>query len=281
MNEETVVAVFTSASQAEAAVGDLKAANVPSGAISVHGPQAAGAASGTSGREPGFWSNLFGGHPDHDTAIYQRSIENGSTIVTVLAPLEHVETVARILETHGPVDLDDGATGSLATGTTTTTQVSPALQQVSQRAVATPAAVGTGEEAIALSEEQIAVGKRLVNRGSTRVRRFVVETPVEQNVTLHSEHVTIDRRPAAAGATVGGDAFKDSVVEVSESDEEVVVGKTARVVEEVVVRKDATDRVETVRDTVRREDVEITKDGGTTTTTGSTIGAAPLTGSKI
>ena len=39
--------------------------------------------------------------------------------------------------------------------------------------------------------------------------------------------------------------------------EEPVVSKTARVAEEVVVRKDATERTETVRDDVRREQVEV------------------------
>ena len=56
---------------------------------------------------------------------------------------------------------------------------------------------------------------------------------------------------------------------MTETDEEPVVGKTARVKEEVVVRKEAADRVETVRDKVRREDVEITNDDRTPTDTGS------------
>ena len=49
-------------------------------------------------------------------------------------------------------------------------------------------------------------------------------------------------------------------IEVAETDEEAVVGKTARVKEEVVVHKEATDRVETVRDTVRRQDVKIERE---------------------
>ena len=66
-------------------------------------------------------------------------------------------------------------------------------------------AVGAGgEEVLALSEEQLTVGKRLVNRGTSRIRRFVVETPVEEAVTLHSEQVSIERRPVAAGTKAGG-----------------------------------------------------------------------------
>jgi uncharacterized protein (TIGR02271 family) len=123
------------------------------------------------------------------------------------------------------------------------------------------------EEVIPLSEEQLTVGKRLVNLGTTRIRRFVVETPVEEAVTLHSEHVSVERRPVTAGSKVADANFTDRTVEVTETVEEAVVGKTARLKEEVVVNKAATDRVETVRDTVRREDVEITRDGQSSTTT--------------
>jgi stress response protein YsnF len=57
---------------------------------------------------------------------------------------------------------------------------------------------------------------------------------------------------------------------VMETDEEPVVSKTARVKEEVVVHKEATDRAETVRDTVRRQDVEIDRDDNSTTHAGGT-----------
>src|SRR5204862_5945467 len=138
-----------------------------------------------------------------------------------------------------------------------------------------------GEEVVALSEEQLTVGKRLINRGTTHIRRFVVETPVEENVTLHTERVSIDRRPASAGTRVDDADFTDRTVEVTEIDEEAVVGKTARVKEEVVVQKEATDRVETVRDTVRRQDVEIERDDSTSRTSGATPMPAPTARPKI
>jgi len=59
-------------------------------------------------------------------------------------------------------------------------------------------------------------------------------------------------------ATVGADAFADKSIEMTQTSEEAVVGKTARVVEEVVLQKGSTERVETVRDTVRKEEVEVT-----------------------
>jgi uncharacterized protein (TIGR02271 family) len=116
----------------------------------------------------------------------------------------------------------------------------------------------TGEEVIPLAEEQLEIGRRTVDRGTTRVRRYVVEKPVEQNVTLHGERVTIERRHPVEGAAASGGAFEERTVEVRETEEVPVVGKTARVVEEIAIRKEATERTETVKDTVRREEVEVT-----------------------
>ena len=123
------------------------------------------------------------------------------------------------------------------------------------------AAAGIGEEVIPLSEELLEVEKRAVDRGTTRIRRYVVETPVEQNVTLHAERVTVERRTPIETGVPGSGAFEERVVEVRETAEEPVVAKTARVAEEVVVGREATERTETVRDTVRREEVEVSRDG--------------------
>jgi uncharacterized protein (TIGR02271 family) len=268
MNEEIIVAVYDTEAHAAAAVRDLEAAHVPPKAIGRH----AGADSvpgsavsdANSGGGQGFWSSLFGGEPDHDTAVYDRSLESGSSVVTVRVPDEHVDAVTRILERHQPIDIDERA-ASLGLGANRT----PAAGADTQRSRETTVPNG-GEGVIALSEEQLTVGKRLVNRGTTHIRRFVVETPVEENVTLHSERVSIDRRPASAGARVDNADFTDRTIEVAETDEEAVVSKTARVKEEVVVHKEATDRVETVRDTVRRQDVKIDRDDNPTS------GATPM-----
>jgi len=273
MNEEIIVAVYDTEAHAAAAVRDLEAAHVPPEAISRHVGTESVSGSAVSGAHSaggqGFWSSLFGGEPDHDTAVYDRSLESGSSVVTVRVPDEHVDGVTRILERHQPIDIDEHA-ASLGLGANRTPAAVTGMQGSPDTATALR---NGGEEVIALSEEQLTVGKRLVNRGTTHIRRFVVETPVEKNVTLHSERVSIDRRPASAGARVDDADFTDRTIEVAETDEEAVVGKTARVKEEVVVHKEATDRVETVRDTVRRQDVEIERDDDATSPTG---GATPM-----
>lgn len=268
MNEEIIVAVYDTEAHAAAAVRDLEAAHVPPEAISRHAGAESASSSAVSGagsvKGQGFWNSLFGGAPDpHDTAVYDRSLQSGSSVVTVRVPDEHADGVIRILERHQPIDIDERA-ASLGLGTNRT----PAAAADTQRSRETALRDG-GEEVIALSEEQLTVGKRLVNRGTTHIRRFVVETPVEENVTLHTERVSIDRRPALAGARVDNADFTDRTIEVTETDEEAVVSKTARVKEEVVVHKEATDRVETVRDTVRRQDVEIDRDDDSTHSAGS------------
>jgi stress response protein YsnF len=92
------------------------------------------------------------------------------------------------------------------------------------------------------------------------VRRYVVETPVERQVELHGERVTIERRHPTTGSGPTAAQFEERVIEVHETDEEPVVQKSARTDEEVVIRREPTERTETVRHTVRHEDVEITPD---------------------
>ena len=120
---------------------------------------------------------------------------------------------------------------------------------VSQRAPA-------NEEVIPLAEEVLVVGKRTVNTGTTRIRRYVVETPVEQQVSLVRERVVVERRRPATNKVIG-DALTELTVEIVETDEVPVIAKSVQLREEVVVRIERTEHVETVRDTVRQDEVEI------------------------
>ncbi len=240
MNDETIVAVYDTPAHAELAVQDLLAAAIPEAAISRHAvaDEAATGVVAPPAREQGYWSSLFGGEPDHGAALYERSIASGSTVVTVRVSGPEAALALRLLESHQPVDLDERAS-------------SYGLAEAAD--LDRPNDGGT----IALSAERMVVGKRLVNRGTTRVRRFVVETPAEARVTLRDERVVVERHQVA-GARAATDAdFDEKAVEMTATSEEAVVGKTARIVEEVTIRKEATDRVETVRDTVRHEDVAV------------------------
>ena len=157
-----------------------------------------------------------------------------------------------------------------------------------QRSAATGSAGVTTEtgtdETIKVVQEQLHVGKREVPRGAVRVRSYVVERPVEEQVRLHEERVQVERRPVdrPAGAADAG-AFQDRTIEAHARAEEAVVGKEARVVEEIGVRKEATERVETVRDTVRHTEVEVedtrTQASSTTGTSGAGTSGSGTSGS--
>jgi uncharacterized protein (TIGR02271 family) len=113
------------------------------------------------------------------------------------------------------------------------------------------------QEVIRLAEEHLDVGKRLVEQGTTRIRRFVTEKPVDAEVTLHEEHAEVVRRAIDDPTYLQDIDWSDKMVEVRETAEEAVVSKSARVVEEVAVGKTGSDRVQTVHDTVRRQQVEV------------------------
>jgi len=114
------------------------------------------------------------------------------------------------------------------------------------------------EITIPVVEEEITVGTRQVERGTARIHTRVTERPVEEAVRLREEHVTVERHPVNRPATAADlEAAKERMIEVTETVEEPVVSKSTQVVEEVTIHKEAREHTETVRDTVRHQDVEV------------------------
>src|SRR5215213_4279210 len=84
------------------------------------------------------------------------------------------------------------------------------------------------EEVIPLAEETLIVGKHTVNSGTTTVRRYVVEVPTEQQVTLYDEKVVVERRrPVTDAAT--GETLTELSVEMVETSEVPLVAKGVKV----------------------------------------------------
>lgn len=215
--------------------------------------------------EKGFWATLGDMLiPEEDRATYSEGMHRGGTTVIVTVDEAHVERAADILEEHGSVNMDEreeswrqegwsgyrfaaGGSGS-AVGTS---------------AADVPLAAGTSDRAgtqrIPIVEEKMRVGKRQVEGGRVKVRSYVVETPVEEQVSLRQETVHVERRPVDRELSDATDAtpFRDRTIEVEERDEEAVVSKEARVKEEVVVSKQVEQRTQTVSDKVRRTEVDI------------------------
>lgn len=266
--EEHIVAMFQSDAPAEAAARELQQIGIPESSIRRYrrnGDEAAYRQTAESGG--GFWSWLLGeegGTADlpRTGRVYDESVGSGNAVLAVtIADDSKISRAVNIIEAHHPLEINEE-----------TDESSDSLEQtrtVPAATIGTTPASGVEagrEETIPLAEEALEVGKRVVNRGTTRIRRYVVETPVERDVTLHGQRVTVERRRPVTdtGAPAAG-AFEERTVEVSETEEVPVIRKNAHVTEEVVVRREDTERQETVHDTVRREDVEISGDGKTTT----------------
>ncbi len=119
---------------------------------------------------------------------------------------------------------------------------------------------GSGRgETVQVVEEELSVGKRKVANGGVRVTTSVSERPVKETVRLREEHVEAERRPAdrKLSADEADAAFEGRTVEMMGTSEEAEIRKEARVVGEVSLSKETKEREQTVRDTVRRTDVEV------------------------
>jgi uncharacterized protein (TIGR02271 family) len=114
------------------------------------------------------------------------------------------------------------------------------------------------ETTIPIIEEDVNIGKRTVETGGVRVTKNIVEQPVEETIRLKEEHVTVERNTVDKPVQEGGFVpFQESTIELTENAEVPVVEKEARVVEEISIGKDVAERDETVRDTVRKTEVDI------------------------
>jgi stress response protein YsnF len=111
------------------------------------------------------------------------------------------------------------------------------------------------EQVIGVGEEVLNVGTRMVAGKTTRVRRVVVQAPVQQDVTLHTETVVLERRKPISSN--GNEVLTEVTVEMSDFNEVPVISKAVHLVEEVLLRKEVTARTETIHDTVRRDELEI------------------------
>jgi uncharacterized protein (TIGR02271 family) len=224
------------------------------------------------------------GVPEEQAGYYAEGVRRGSTLVTVEAPEHRVDEVVRTMERYHPIDVDERATSWRQEGWTgfnanadndsfASTQTSQgrtgygtsdtfATTQVNQasRGYATQDFNQDNDDKAKFEvvEEEVNVGKREVERGGVRVHTRIEQVPVEEQVRLREETVNVERRPVdRPAATADIQAFKEGTFEVTATAEEPVVEKRARVVEEVVIDKDVQERTQTVRDTVRRKDVEV------------------------
>jgi stress response protein YsnF len=240
MHGQCLVAVYPSRSEAEQALRAAIGSGIPSGNIRI--------SSADADKERHVWDWLFDSRyvPERDKAYYRTHHAEGRAALSVQldggASPARIDAVEQILERYHPVDVhvETEGEGSIATG---------------QAVKAGPAAARatTGEEQIIpLPKEELKIGVRAADR-VRYIRTYVIEEPVEKEVSLSDEELIVEKRPATRTAAAGEVSERD--YEFHERHEEPVVEKTTRADEELVVRKEAKQHTERVRGTVRRTEV--------------------------
>ncbi len=239
----TLVGIFDSASDASRARDYLLKEGLPRNAVHVTDNQSMTSRSGSSeGEHRGFFARLFGlGESDSQADEYSQAMRNGSALLTVTvendAEARRVET---LMAKAGADTINE--------------------RDSSQRTQAGMQSRGASGETLKVMEEELQVGKRTVETGGVRIRQHVTERPVQEQIRLCEEHAIVERRPVdrvASPGEIDALSMQDRELEIRERAEQAVVGKTARVVEEVRVGKEVTGHTETIEDTVRRSDVDI------------------------
>jgi len=276
MTARQIYAVFDSRDAAARAREDLLGLGLQPERISIT-DQASSERSVEGGdHRGGLWAHMkeiF--MPNRDRATIDESLRRGGTVLVANVDDTRADEACARLDRAGAVDLDAREAEWRASGWNDnghTGRSEAAIQGRSQprpqpRPQPGDGSTGAAErESIPVVEERLRVGKREVDRGGVRVRSRIVEDPVHEEVHLREERVNVERRPVdePTRPVVKGspqDLMQERTVEVTETAEQAVVGKEARVTEEVVVTKEPGERVEKIDDTVRRTEVEVERGG--------------------
>jgi uncharacterized protein (TIGR02271 family) len=259
----TITAFFDSKADADQALERLVSSGIPREYISLIPGSQPDQAKDPDDDAQGFWETLKDIFlPDEDRHAYAEGLRRGGYLISVTADEENYDTALDLLDDEGTIDIaerettwrSEGWKGYESADFSTASDLVDA-ESSEDAAIGNAATCGT-EEVIPVAEEHLRIGKRDVSNGRVRVRSYIVETPVTEEVSLREENVKVDRR--AVDRPIDGEGvFQDRTIEVEERAEEAVVAKDARIKEELVVSKEVGQRSETVSDTVRHTEVEV------------------------
>jgi uncharacterized protein (TIGR02271 family) len=279
----TLTAFFDDQDDAQDAVDRLIQAGIPQASVRMVAGSSGSTTTSSEREHKGFFEALADFFmPDEDRYTYAEGLRRGGYMVTVSGVWgDDYDRALDILDDEGAVDLDqreqqwrsDGWTGyqsstgmgssmgqSATTGTGTSDYASSSTSGFGTSSRSDYSSERNEEGVIPVMEEELRIGKRDVSHGRVRVRSYVVEEPVNEQVSLSEERVVVERRPVDRALHAGDAAFQERELEAEEYAEEAVVEKTARVTEEIALRKEREQRQETISDTVRHTEVEVEDD---------------------
>ncbi len=241
----TVLCLFHTQRQAQEALAELQGSVVPASSIVVLDGESS---SGGANRALSALRDLA--LPEKDLRLLTEGVNAGGTVIMVSGPEPITDEAEDVFGRHRAKQVDEKVLGQETTAS--------ASAPVTGATAAATAGAAKGEAVIPVVEEELTVGKRAVQRGGVRVYSRIVETPVEEKVVLREEHATVERHPVDRPLSEADlDALRIQSVEVTETAEVPVVAKTARVVEEVHVSKDVSERTEEISDSVRKTEIDV------------------------
>jgi len=201
------------------------------------------------------------GVPQNEVDAYAEGVRRGGALVLVKATEDETDRGLAIMKQLRPVDIDQRFEEWRQEGWNrfdpdaepyTVADVTRERERYGKRMT------DEGEVTIPVVEEELTVGKREVERDRIRIHTYVEEQPVAEDVRLREERVTVERHPVNRPATEADlDTFREETMEFTETAEEAVVSRRARVVEEVTVQRDVAEHTEMVHETVRRTHVDV------------------------
>lgn len=224
MTDHTVTAMFDTRGAVESAREELIGLGVDRSGVTIRSENGGYDVAPDDEEGRGFWGGLLGVFmPDDDRNLYTEGLNRGGYLLSAQVPQELADEAIDALERYEPIDLDQRSERWRREGWSgsepgaTTSTASTVGVDTGASVPPLAAATVDEEDAVQVADEESQVAKREVGRGRLRVRSYVTGRPVE----------------------------------------EPVVSKTARVVEEIGLKKDVDRETRTVRDAVRRQDVAI------------------------
>ncbi len=263
---QTVIGIFNTASDAEKAVERLLSANFTLDHVDVANNTSSTTSSTTEDEKDvstskvgRFFQSLFG--TSDEATAYSEVARRGKSLVTVHAQSQDdAMRAAEILDSCGAIDVNEQA-AEYGISDRMETRNTGSYESDSEETRTDSEENRTDSEenrSIPVIEEQLRVGKETVETGGARIRSRIVERPVEENLRLREERVTVERNTVDRPATDADlTSFQEGEIEMIERSEVPRVSKETRVVEEITLGKEVEEREETISDTVRRTEVDI------------------------
>ena len=246
-NQQTVIGVFADANQAQKAVDALQKAGYSDAHIDVMGRENITDPQMRQRRDEGvggFFRSLF--NDDDDDYQHLHDVARRGTVVTVHTnQMNSAERAADLLDSYGAVNSEEAST------------------QLRERGVG----FDDSETTLDVIKENLTVGKQTVATGGVRLQSRIINRPVEESIRLREENVFVTRTPVDREVNPDRiDRFQEGTVTMTETAEVPVVNKTARVVEQVSLGKQASEHTETIRENVRETEVNVERMAGTKAT---------------